>query len=36
MSRVRLVVMAKAPLAGFAKTRLVPALGADGAARLAA
>ena len=29
------VVFAKAPLAGFAKTRLVPALGAEGAARLA-
>lgn len=29
------VVMAKAPLAGLAKTRLIPALGADGAARLA-
>ena len=28
--------MAKAPLAGQAKTRLIPALGADGAARLAA
>ena len=27
--------MAKAPVAGFAKTRLIPALGADGAARLA-
>ncbi len=31
-----LIVMAKAPLSGFAKTRLIPALGADGAARLAA
>ena len=31
----RIVVMAKAPLAGYAKTRLVPALGADGAAALA-
>ena len=30
-----IVVMAKAPRAGFAKTRLVPALGADGAAALA-
>ena len=29
------VVMAKAPVAGYAKTRLIPALGADGAARLA-
>ena len=31
----RIVVMAKAPLAGYAKTRLVPALGAEGAAALA-
>ena len=31
----RIVVFAKAPLAGFAKTRLIPALGADGAAALA-
>jgi rSAM/selenodomain-associated transferase 1 len=30
-----LVVMAKAPVAGQAKTRLTPALGAEGAARLA-
>lgn len=29
------IVMAKAPLAGFAKTRLIPALGAHGAAALA-
>ena len=29
------IVMAKAPVAGLAKTRLIPALGADGAARLA-
>ena len=29
------IVMAKAPLAGFAKTRLIPALGAQGAALLA-
>ena len=29
------IVMAKAPLAGFAKTRLIPALGAQGAATLA-
>lgn len=35
-SRTHLVVMAKAPVPGFAKTRLVPALGADGAAQLAA
>ena len=32
----RIVVMAKAPLPGFAKTRLIPALGDAGAARLAA
>ena len=31
----RIVVFAKAPLAGFAKTRLIPALGAEGAADLA-
>jgi len=31
----RVIVMAKAPLAGFAKTRLIPALGAAGAAVLA-
>ena len=31
---VRVVILAKAPLAGFAKTRLIPALGAYGAARL--
>lgn len=31
----RIIVLAKAPLAGFAKTRLIPALGAVGAARLA-
>lgn len=31
----RLIVMAKAPVAGLAKTRLIPALGADGAAALA-
>ena len=30
------IVMAKAPVAGFAKTRLIPALGAEGAAALAA
>ena len=30
-----LVVFAKAPLAGFAKTRLIPALGPEGAATLA-
>ncbi|WHI52317.1 TIGR04282 family arsenosugar biosynthesis glycosyltransferase [Microbulbifer sp. MLAF003] len=32
---LRLVVMAKAPLAGYAKTRLIPALGEQGAASLA-
>ena len=31
---VRVVVMAKAPIAGLAKTRLIPALGERGAARL--
>jgi rSAM/selenodomain-associated transferase 1 len=31
-----IIVMAKAPLAGYAKTRLIVALGAEGAARLAA
>lgn len=35
MPRCRIVVMAKAPVAGHAKTRLVPALGAAGAAALA-
>jgi len=29
-----IAVLAKAPIAGFAKTRLIPMLGADGAARL--
>ena len=33
--RTRLIVMAKAPEPGAVKTRLIPALGADGAARLA-
>jgi uncharacterized protein len=32
---VRIVIMAKAPVAGLAKTRLIPALGAEGAAQLA-
>jgi rSAM/selenodomain-associated transferase 1 len=32
----RIVVFAKAPVAGRVKTRLIPALGAEGAARLAA
>ena len=31
----RIVIFAKAPVPGQAKTRLIPALGADGAARLA-
>ncbi len=35
MAPFTVVVMAKAPVAGFAKTRLMPALGADGAAALA-
>lgn len=35
MQPVSVIVMAKAPLAGFAKTRLIPALGAAGAAALA-
>ena len=36
MSRCAVIVFAKAPVAGQAKTRLIPALGAEGAARLAA
>ena len=35
MLPIRIVIMAKAPVAGFAKTRLIPALGAQGAASLA-
>jgi uncharacterized protein len=35
MKPVRTIVFAKAPIAGFAKTRLIPALGAQGAAALA-
>ncbi len=35
MKPVRIVVLAKAPVPGGAKTRLIPALGAEGAARLA-
>lgn len=35
MITTRIVVIAKAPIPGFAKTRLIPALGAEGAARLA-
>jgi rSAM/selenodomain-associated transferase 1 len=34
LRRVQVAVLAKAPIAGFAKTRLIPALGAHGAARL--
>lgn len=32
---LRIVIFAKAPVAGYAKTRLIPALGEDGAAQLA-
>lgn len=35
MKPVRVVIFAKAPLAGLAKTRLIPALGQQGAAELA-
>jgi len=35
MKKARIVIFAKAPQAGFAKTRLIPVLGADGAAQLA-
>jgi len=35
MSRFDIALMAKAPVAGAAKTRLAPALGAAGAALLA-
>jgi uncharacterized protein len=34
--RVAIAILAKAPLAGLAKTRLIPALGPEGAATLAA
>lgn len=34
LHRVQVAVLAKAPAAGLAKTRLIPALGASGAARL--
>lgn len=34
LSRVQVAVLAKAPIAGMTKTRLIPALGAAGAARL--
>ena len=36
MKRTRILVFAKAPVPGRVKTRLIPALGAEGAARLAA
>ena len=35
MTPVRIVIFAKAPVPGRVKTRLIPALGADGAAALA-
>lgn len=35
MKPVRIVVIAKAPIAGFCKTRLIPALGEQGATELA-
>ena len=35
MSATRIVMFAKAPVPGWAKTRLIPVLGEDGAARLA-
>lgn len=35
MNKIRLIIFAKAPIAGFAKTRLIPALGEVGAAQLA-
>ncbi|MGE0673192.1 MAG: TIGR04282 family arsenosugar biosynthesis glycosyltransferase [Methylibium sp.] len=34
LSRVQVAVLAKAPIPGLAKTRLIPALGAQGAAQL--
>ena len=36
MTATRIVILAKAPVAGSAKTRLIPLLGAQGAARVAA
>lgn len=36
MRPLRIAILAKAPRPGFAKTRLIPALGAHGAAKLAA
>lgn len=35
MTSIRIIIFAKAPQPGFAKTRLIPALGAEGAAKLA-
>jgi uncharacterized protein len=35
MSETRIIILAKAPQPGLAKTRLIPALGAEGAASLA-
>ena len=35
MKPLRIVIFSKAPRAGFAKTRLIPELGAEGAAKLA-
>jgi rSAM/selenodomain-associated transferase 1 len=35
MTSTRIIIFAKAPQPGFAKTRLIPALGAEGAAKLA-
>lgn len=35
MKKTRLIIFAKAPIPGFAKTRLIPALGEAGAAQLA-
>ena len=35
MTSTRIIIFAKAPQPGFAKTRLIPALGAEGAAELA-
>lgn len=35
MTSARIIILAKAPQPGFAKTRLIPALGAEGAAKLA-
>jgi hypothetical protein len=35
LTTTRIVILAKSPVAGFAKTRLIPALGAETAARLA-